>query len=116
MIRFADSGRRTHAMKREGMRGGSSSEGVEVPDSLGPWGGGLRAFRSEREDRTPERMPIPRVPRRLQYEVLLQLGKTSTVHTTTKDSKGKARTAAILGIAIDLCKSLCHSLSCCCLL
>jgi len=61
-MRLADSGRRTHAMKREGMRGGSSSEGVEVPDSLGPEGGGARALRSDTEDRIPERIPIPRVP------------------------------------------------------
>ena len=52
-------------MKREGMRGGSSSEGVEVPDSLGAWGVEFRPFRSEREDRTPARIPIPRVPERL---------------------------------------------------
>lgn len=56
-------------MKREGTRGGSSSEGVEVPDSLGPWLVGARALRSEREDRTPERIPIPRVPECLQYEI-----------------------------------------------
>ena len=68
-MRLADSGRRTQAMKREGMRGGSSSEGVEVPDSLGPSGVGAKLLRSEREDRIPERIPIPRVPECRQYEI-----------------------------------------------
>lgn len=63
MIRLADSGRRMQAMKRVGIRGGSSSEGVDVPESLEPLAGVKDGeFRSEREDRMPERMPMPRVP------------------------------------------------------
>lgn len=68
-MRLADSGRRTHAMKREGMRGGSSSEGVEVPDSLAPLDVGAKPLKSEREDKIPERIPIPRVPEWFQYQI-----------------------------------------------
>lgn len=56
LIRFADVERVTQAMKREGVRGGSSSEGVLVPLVE-------RAdVRSDREESIPERMAIPRVP------------------------------------------------------
>ena len=56
LIRFADVGRVTHAMKREGVRGGSSSEGVEVPLVE------CAELCSDKEERMPERMAIPRVP------------------------------------------------------
>ena len=59
-MRLADSGRRTQAMKREGIWfGGISSEGVAVPDSGGcaEW-----LLGSEREEKMPERMDTPRVP------------------------------------------------------
>lgn len=61
-MRFADSGRRTQAMKRDGMRGGSSSEGVTVPDADGVCGLDAMMLLSDREERMPERIPIPRVP------------------------------------------------------
>ena len=56
MIRFADVGRVTHAMKREGVREGSPSEGVVVPLVE------RAEFCSDKEERMPERMAIPRVP------------------------------------------------------
>ena len=56
LIRFADVGRVTHVMKREGVRGGSSSEGVVVPLVE------RAEFCSGKEERMPERMAIPRVP------------------------------------------------------
>ena len=65
LIRFADSGRRTQAMKRDGMRGGGSSEGVAVPDPLGVCDVKPRSLRSDREDKIPESIPIPRVPKRI---------------------------------------------------
>ena len=46
----------TQAMKREGVRGGSSSDGVVVPFV------GRAEFRSDREESMPESMAIPRVP------------------------------------------------------
>lgn len=57
LIRFADAGRVTQAMKREGVRGGSSSEGVEVPLVE------RAEVCSESDERMPESMAIPRVPR-----------------------------------------------------
>lgn len=56
MIRFADVGRVTQAMKREGVRGGRSSVGVVVPlvERV--------EVCSDREERIPESMAIPRVP------------------------------------------------------
>ena len=55
-IRFADAGRVTQAMKRESMRGGSSSDGVVVPLVE-------RAdVCSDSEESMPERIAIPRVP------------------------------------------------------
>lgn len=56
LILFADVGRVTQAMKREGVRGGCSSDGVVVPLVE-------RAdVCSDREERIPERIAMPRVP------------------------------------------------------
>ncbi len=49
-------------MKREGMRGGASSEGVAVPDWDASCGVEAGALRSDREDNIPESIPMPRVP------------------------------------------------------
>ena len=60
-IRFADSGRRTHATNFEGVRGGGPSEvGVAVPESGYAGEGNVDA--SLREDKMPERIAIPSVP------------------------------------------------------
>ena len=65
LIRLADSGRRTQAMKRLGIRGGRSPEGVAVPEVGWDTCGVDDGFEgSEEDDRIPERMAIPRVPRR----------------------------------------------------
>lgn len=56
MIRFADAGRVTQAMKREGVRGGSSSEGVVVPLVE------CAEVCSYKEERIPDSIAIPRVP------------------------------------------------------
>lgn len=56
LIRSADVGRVTQAMKREGVRGGSSSEGVVVPLTE------RAEVCSDKEERIPESMAIPRVP------------------------------------------------------
>ena len=56
LIRFADVGRVTQAMKREGIREGSSSDGVVVPLVE-------RAdVCSDSEESMPESIAIPRVP------------------------------------------------------
>ena len=56
LIRFADAGRVTQAINREGVWGGSSSEGkLEPLDECAD-------VCSDREERMPERMAIPRVP------------------------------------------------------
>lgn len=65
LIRLADSGRRTQAMKRVGVRGGRSSEGVAVPEEGCETSGVEEAFEGvEEEERMPESMAIPRVPER----------------------------------------------------
>lgn len=65
LIRLADSGRRTQAMKRVGIRGGRSSEGVTVPEEGCETSGVEEGFEgAEEEERMPERMAIPRVPER----------------------------------------------------
>ena len=64
-MRLADSGRRTQAMKRVGIRAGWSSEGVAVPEEDWETKGVEEGFEgSEEDERMPERMAIPRVPRR----------------------------------------------------
>ena len=61
-ILFADSGLRTQAMNREGVRGGDSSVvGVAVPES-GYAGDGKLEDASWREDKMPERIAMPNVP------------------------------------------------------
>lgn len=65
LIRLADSGRRTQAMKRARVRGGRSSEGVAVPEEGCETSGVEEGFEgAEEEERMPERMAIPRVPER----------------------------------------------------
>ena len=64
MTRLAELSRVTHAMKREGNRGGSSfsscgTAGVVVPETEGDGSDELREFK---ELRMPERIAIPRVP------------------------------------------------------
>jgi hypothetical protein len=59
-MRFADSGRRTHAMNLEGVRWGPiPSDGVVVPDSEGY---AERPFASNNAANTPDSIAIPRVP------------------------------------------------------
>lgn len=60
LIRLAEAGRWTQAMKRVRVRGGGSSEGEAVPEVDGE--SDLEFSRSEREESIPERIPIPRVP------------------------------------------------------
>ena len=63
LMRLADSGRRTQAMKRVGIRGGRSSEGVAVPEEGCETRGVEDGFEgSEADERMPERMAMPRVP------------------------------------------------------
>lgn len=63
LMRLAESGRRTQAMKRVGIRGGRSSEGVAVPDEGCESSGVEEGFEGAEEDeRMPERMAIPKVP------------------------------------------------------
>lgn len=62
LILRADSGRRTQAMNLEGRRSGTSSAGVEEPD-VGGRKGDLGRERSWSEERIPERIAIPIVPR-----------------------------------------------------
>ena len=63
LMRLADSGRRTQAMKWVGIRGGRSSEGVSVPEEGCETRGVEEGFEgSEEDERMPERMAIPRVP------------------------------------------------------
>ena len=66
LIRLADSGRRTQAMKFVGVRGGGnegewSVVGVAVPES-GYAGEGEVEEAVLREERMPERMAMPSVP------------------------------------------------------
>lgn len=63
-MRLADSGRRTHAMKRDGnLEGHSSAAGVEVPDIER-----LEKFREEedfisaKDESIPVRIAVPIVP------------------------------------------------------
>ena len=56
LIRFADVERVTQAMKWDSLRGGSSSEGVVVPLVE------RAEVCSDREERMPDNMAIPRVP------------------------------------------------------
>ena len=62
LMRLADSGRRTQAMKREGTRRCRSSEGVAVPDGEGELGLGRELLVSLRDRRMPDRIAMPRVP------------------------------------------------------
>jgi hypothetical protein len=64
---LADSGLRTHAIKlvgvRSGIEGGFSVVGVAVPES-GYAGDGAVECAFEREDRIPDNIAMPSVPRR----------------------------------------------------
>lgn len=70
-MRFPDSGRRTQAIKFEGVRWGSDDEesvvGVAVPESGYAGEGACERVDSLREERIPERMAMPSVPCEDQY-------------------------------------------------